>query len=315
VVKIIQKSTIHDAGEYFNEASILYLSSHPNVVPVHYACEDVDAIYILMPYYQNGSLKRRMGSGFLTVREIVRYSTQFLSGLHNIHSKGLIHFDVKSDNILLSDRDEAMLADFGLAKQVDYSGLAGQDRIYNKMRPPETFLGDQFSRSFDLYQAGLTLYRMANGEANFYSQFGRYLVWPTAANPIGFDRDAFKFAVRNERFPDRNSYLEHIPTRLRNTINKCLKADPHQRYTSAIDVVNDLADITTEYLDWRYQGSTGTGRQWVKEVGGTRYQLTIDPSGVAAAEKKVGDAIARRIAAYCRPTLSGAEIKRFLKAH
>lgn len=94
-IKMVPKCSLADISEYFNEASMLYLSSHTNVVPIHYACEDTDYIYLAMPYYKNGSLKALIASQFLTVREIVTYSTQFLSGLHHIHSNKLIHFDVK----------------------------------------------------------------------------------------------------------------------------------------------------------------------------------------------------------------------------
>jgi serine/threonine protein kinase len=123
VIKTIPKSSLNVA-EYFSESQILYLSSHPNVVPVHYACEDADSIYIAMPYFQKGSLNVLMSNKSLTVREIIKYACQFLSGLHNIHSKRLIHFDVKPDNILLSDSDEALISDFGLSRHTDYSGLA-----------------------------------------------------------------------------------------------------------------------------------------------------------------------------------------------
>ena len=137
VIKKIPKSKLSNEDEYFAESSILYLSSHPNVVPIHYACEDADYIYLAMPHYSKGSLNSLINGRFLTVREIIRYSTQFLSGLHNIHSKRLIHFDIKPDNILFSDQGEALLSDFGLAKQLTITGVAGQDRIYGRMTPPD----------------------------------------------------------------------------------------------------------------------------------------------------------------------------------
>lgn len=100
VVKKVRKATFSNIDEYFVEASLLYLSAHPNVVPIHYACHDTDHVYLAMPLYGKGSLKSRMANRPLTVREMVVISTQVLSGIHNIHSKGLIHFDVKPDNIL-----------------------------------------------------------------------------------------------------------------------------------------------------------------------------------------------------------------------
>src|SRR4030095_5450000 len=173
VIKRVEKARMSDPAEFFVEAASLYASSHPNVVQVHYACEDADHIYLAMPLYAKGSVKRLMGTGFLTVREIITLAAQTLSALHNIHSKKLIHFDVKPDNLLLSDRGEALLSDFGLARQVQ-GGLAGQDQHYLKMIPPEAFTQDHFDRTFDLFQLGLTLYRMCNGDDVFYEQLNKF---------------------------------------------------------------------------------------------------------------------------------------------
>ena len=157
VIKKIGKNHFCNKDEYFEESRVLYRSAHSNVVEVYYACEDNEYIYIAMPFYEKKSLKKLLDQRFLTAREIIRYNLQFLSGLHNIHSKGLIHFDVKPDNILLSDRDEALISDFGLAKPTNLSGLAGQDRHYIKQRPPESFDYDYFDIKYDIYQVGLTL--------------------------------------------------------------------------------------------------------------------------------------------------------------
>lgn len=119
VIKKIEKGKLNSPVEFFDESKALYASSHPNVVPVHYACEDATHIYIAMPFYRNGSVNELITGKFMTVREIVKVGCQVLSGLHNIHSKGLIHFDVKPDNILLSDRGEALISDLGkLSKQI-----------------------------------------------------------------------------------------------------------------------------------------------------------------------------------------------------
>ncbi|PWQ83585.1 serine/threonine protein kinase, partial [Stenotrophomonas maltophilia] len=68
VVKKIAKKHLVSVDEYFTEAKTLYLSAHPNVVQIHYACQDEDHIYIAMPYYAKGSLKKLMSTRHLTVR-------------------------------------------------------------------------------------------------------------------------------------------------------------------------------------------------------------------------------------------------------
>jgi serine/threonine protein kinase len=210
-IKRIEKVRFSNIDEFFEEATLLYRSSHPNVVPIHYACQDDAYIYLAMPLYEEGSLRTRAAEQLSTVREIITYSTQFLGGLHNIHSKGLIHFDVKPDNILLSDRGEALLSDFGLAKQISLRGTAGQDRIYGKMTPPEAFRQSEFTRHFDIYQAGLSIYRLCVGDSVFYEAYEQYVDNGT------LNRNRFRHAVLNGQFPTLDDFPEHIPQALINT--------------------------------------------------------------------------------------------------
>lgn len=305
-IKKIEKARIGDVHEFFQEASLLYLSSHTNVVPIHYACQDEEHIYLAMPFFENGSLKGRMAAGHLTVREIISYSTQFLSGLHNIHSKGLIHFDIKPDNILLSARGEAMLSDFGLAKQTAFGGRAGQDRIYGKMTPPEAFTTDEFTRHFDIYQVGLTIYRLAVGDSFFYEQYERFV-----DNGI-LNRNRFRHAVVNGQFPSCAQFPEHIPNRLITTIRTCLSSIPQERFNSASEIVNSFADIEGELLDWRLSAQEDD-REWTKTTGDRTLRLRVNADGTSEATRQTGDGQVRRVQEYCRQAISRADIKKFLR--
>lgn len=309
VMKQIPKNSLDDPDEYFTESSILYQSNHPNVVPIYYACEDDENIFLSMPYYEKGSLNGLMNQRFLTVREIIRYATQFLSGVHNIHSKGLIHFDIKPDNILISDRNEAVLSDFGLAKQVSFSGQAGQDRIYIKMIPPEAFSGSDFTTAFDVYQVGLTLYRMCVGNQEFYSQFNSY------GDRSSFDRNRFRVDVVNGRFPDRTKFPEHIPPKLRSVVQKCLSIDIENRYSAAIQVINDMAGIDGSDLDWQYIPSDDGSRAWLKQDSEKEYKLEITCDGKSFATKKTEKAGIRKINDYCLESVNVTKIKRFLRTY
>lgn len=303
-----RSSTIASSDEFFNESKALYASAHPNVVQIYYACEDADYIYLAMPYYRKGSVQALLTDHHMTVREIVTIGCQVLSGLHNIHSKRLIHFDVKPANVLLSDRGEALLADFGLAKQTNYSGTAGQDRHYGKMLPPEATRGDQFDSRFDIFQFGLTLYRMCNGNAAFYTQFAQYV---SASN---FDRSSFRYDVRNGKFPDRKAFAPHIPSKLRKIVRKCIETDPADRYQSAIDAANELATIDGATLDWRLAESPDK-RMWTKNESGTNYEFTVSASGKSECYKTVVGGQRRRVKEGCRASISSREIEKFLGSY
>ncbi|MCU7810168.1 MAG: serine/threonine protein kinase [Candidatus Thiodiazotropha sp. (ex Notomyrtea botanica)] len=309
VVKKIPKADFSDVDEYFLEASLLYLSSHPNVVPIHYGCQDDEYIYVSMPHYSQGSLKTRMASGSLSVREIIVYSTQISSGLHNIHSKGLIHFDVKPDNILLSDRGEALVADFGLAKQTSYTGIAGQDRMYGKMVPPEAFQTDEFNSQFDIYQIGLTMHRMCVGDEVFYAEHSNFVENGT------LNREKFRHAVVNGQFPNTNQYPEHIPQKIIDTIRKCLARDLNDRFTSAIKIVNELAEIDGNLLDWKLN-IVNNSKIWTKVLDdGRQFQLEVRGDNSSHATRISAQGNQQRITNYCKTNLQRSETKRFLRDH
>lgn len=308
VTKQIAKKKLDSPDNFFDESKALYASAHPNVVQIHYACQDADHIYLAMPYYRKGSLKGLITGRHMTVREIVTAGCQVLSALHNIHSKRLIHFDVKPDNILLSDRGEALLSDFGLAKQANYSGVASQDRLYVKMIPPEATERDSFDYRFDIFQFGLTLYRMCNGDEPFYAQFAKF-------GPIdAFDRASFRYDIRNGLFPDRNAFNPHIPAKLRNIVRKCIETDPADRYRSTIEVANALAGIDGQTLDWRFI-ETGATRQWFKNENGTRFELTVNSDGSSECFKTLNAGQPRRVKDGCKPLISTKEIEKFLGSY
>lgn len=306
VVKKVAKKTLASVDRYFEESRILYLSGHANVVEVHYACQDVEHIYIAMPYYKQGSLNALMESRFLTVREIVSVGCQVAAGLHNIHSKGLIHFDIKPDNVLLSDRGEALVADFGLSRRVSLGGTAEQDRWYFKMCPPEAFAKGEHDVRFDIYQLGLTLYRMCVGNAEFYRQFASF-----GATSSTFDRNAFKVAVRCGQFPDRSQVPEHIPARLRNVMKGCLEPDPANRTRSALDVANGLAQVD-ENLDWQYS-VFATGRDWSRRTETMLYRIEVKLDGSSYAQKGQINGKVSKVSAYSLPSISTASLKKFLR--
>lgn len=247
--------------DFFEESRKLYLTRHHNVVEVNYACKDDEFIYLSMPYYANGSLKGLMDNRFLTAREIIRYSLQFLSGLNNIHSKGLIHFDIKPENILLSDSNKALISDFGIAQYMGRYGFAknlGTTEVY---APPEYFSQARHNLKFDIYQAGLAIYRLCNGDADFESQYSQAFYIRRVASEENIVKN-----IEKGNFPSRNSYLPHIPKKLAKIINVALSVNPDDRYSSVLDMLNDLSAISNkEVNDWEYQTDNANEQKWLKD--------------------------------------------------
>jgi serine/threonine protein kinase len=244
VVKEIPKSEFLNPNDYFTEARILYASKHPNIMEIQYASQDNDNIYLSMPLMKNGSLNSLINNRFLSVKEIIRYSLDFLSAVHFIHTKGLIHFDIKPTNILINDNGAAVLTDFGLSKYTDQYGLAIPEKIYTPHQVPESILRQDLTVQSDIFQCGMTLYRMCNGNEDFERQLD--------------DVNDIDAEVLNGSFPNRQRYLPHIPKKLRDIINKALSVNENDRYANVLQIMNDLSKIDKN-LEWEYNQDKYTG--------------------------------------------------------
>nr|WP_253186613.1 serine/threonine-protein kinase [Aeromonas sp. YN13HZO-058] len=278
---------------------MLYKAAHAHVVQIQYACACDNNIYLAMPYYKNGSLKELAKNKSLSMRDIIRFSIHICSGLHNIHSKNLIHFDIKPDNILLSNRMEALISDFGLAKAMGLNYMAKPEQMYQKHIAPEFFTDQEFTSQYDIYQLGLTIYRLIVGEPDFNAQIATFKSF-----------DEFKSAILEKTFPKR-LFLEHIPSRLKSVVETCLKVDLSKRYQSALDVANELSLIDDNTLDWVYESSNGV-RSWHKVTPTHEYLLQVDDTGTSIAQKKTSAGKWSKIKESCGK-LTTANIKKFLR--
>jgi serine/threonine protein kinase len=294
VVKKIKKEDLEGPEAFFKEAKILYASTHDNIVPIQYACQDDDHVYITMPDFERGSLNKLIEERFLTCCEIIRYGIDFLSGLHHIHARNLIHCDIKANNILLSDSDDATLTDFGLAKHLNLHGFASADEFYFLTQAPETFRAGEITHQTDIYQAGLTLYVMCVGNDELMAQLKPYLIGGL------FNEDLFKKAVLKGNFPNRKQYPAHIPQRLKNYIRKALEPDPAKRYESVLDLLNDLAGLAVPY-NWQFVPGK-TRYEWTCERNGKFYTTILEKVDTEHASVMVTKTLnkTQQIGAYSR---------------
>lgn len=247
ILKIITKESLRQqfVDDYFIESKVLNDSIHPHIMPTYYSAEDEENIYITMPYFQSGSLNSIIDKKMLTVREIIKYSLDFLSGLLFIHIKGLLHLDIKPSNIIIDDTDRAILTDFGLSRYLNERGFAEQPLQYNTHRSPEAYITNDRTQYDDIYQAGLTLYRLCNGNSSFQIQYKQLRLRHNN------DNTAIIKEIEKGKFPDRQNYLPHIPNQLKRIINKMLQVDVSKRYKDVLTIINDLGKIKN-MLDWQY---------------------------------------------------------------
>ena len=174
-VKLIHATVVDPvAGEHFlrEVRATGRLSQHPNVAPVY----DVGTTssgqpYLLMPYYEHGSLQQRItANGALSEAEAVRLARTLAGTLDYVHNRGIVHRDVKPANVLLSESQEPLLADFGVARLVDGSvpmHTTGANVVTWAYGPPEAFTGGPPTAAWDIYSLGATVYAMLTGQPPF----------------------------------------------------------------------------------------------------------------------------------------------------
>lgn len=286
VIKKMDKSKF-DPEEYFSESKMIFDCKHPNVAEIQYASQDDDGIYLAMPYYKNGSLNALCAKRHLTIREIVKFSLDILSAINFIHSKNMLHLDIKPTNILIDDTGKAVLTDFGLSKYMDENGVAIQPNTYTMHIDPELLLSSGRTVQSDIYQIGLTIYRFCNG----INILERQLVEQNITT-----KEQLREAVVKGRFPDRKFFLPHIPKQLQRIIVKALQVNPDSRYNNAIEMMNDLSAVNSN-LDWQY--TNNTDMPYIKCVDSYEYCLSVNNGDIECTKTNVVTKKKTKLNKYC----------------
>lgn len=145
-----------------------------------------------------------------------------------------------------------MLTDFGCSRLLDGNLLADPVAAYPLHQVPERFWTNKLGIEADIYQAGLTLYRLCNGDELFFQPIGGHKSQDAIEDTK--IRNKVNEKIKKGKYPDRGNFLPHIPARLRRAIRKALEVNPDDRFHSAADFINDLSDIETN-LDWQFSQS------------------------------------------------------------
>ena len=155
--------------KFLKEARNIASLEHPNIVPIIDVFECNGTAYYVMKHFSGASLAGKVLHGALPEEDAVRYTRQVADALAFVHSKRMMHLDVKPANILLDDNDNAVLIDFGLAKQYDIEGHQTSSTpvgISHGYAPLEQYKRggvSTFSPATDIYSLGATLFKLVTG--------------------------------------------------------------------------------------------------------------------------------------------------------
>ena len=246
--KEIDKSSFRDPAEYFAEGNAMFAAAHDNVIAVQYVCQSATTVSLVMRYFRRGSLFERIQDRPLTLSETLRVAQGVLLGLAHIHLRRYIHFDLKPSNVLFSDIDKPMVADFGQSRSISATGVVDVPKLYFTAQPPETIRTGVATIAADIYHAGLLLYRALNGDPFYNVQ-------------IPGDDSVLQRMILAGKLPDRRLFMPHVPARMRTLVKKALRVDPSERFQTATQMADALGRVDGG-LDWATEPLGAGALRW-----------------------------------------------------
>jgi eukaryotic-like serine/threonine-protein kinase len=237
------------------EARTVAQLSHPHVVMVIDAGEDEGHPYIVFEHVRGETLKDRIKrEGPLPVAEAVAYAIEIGRALQAAHEGGLVHRDVKPQNVLLDEEGRAKVTDFGIALGLERGQLTGAGKVIGTTDyvSPEQAMGREVTGQSDVYSLGIVLYEMLTGEVPF----------------SGESHVSVAMKHVREGLPDVQRRRPEVSAALAGMLERATAKDCAARYPSMADFVRDLEEVLT-YETARSGGATGEATAVLSQLPGS----------------------------------------------
>ena len=251
-VKIMHSHLAQDdayVSRFIREAKAAAALSHPNIVAVQdqgWNQNGVPAVFLVMELIEGHTLREYLNErGRFEIKDAINYLTPILSALSAAHALGIVHRDVKPENIMISNEGRVKVADFGLARgELIGSTMTAESSVIlgsvSYLSPEQVQRGIADSRS-DVYAAGIVAYEMLIGEKPF-----------TADSPI-----QIAYMHVNEQIPRLRSKRQEIPQELDELIARATAKNPDDRPRAASEFLDELAQIQVNLDPRKNQMSLG----------------------------------------------------------
>lgn len=220
------------------EAQVAHKCRHQHSVQVNEAniFNIAGKLYVAidMEFIEGTSAQRLVIDGKMPISLALEVTQKILFGLANAHNQGVLHKDIKPGNILLSNKGDVKLSDFGLAEFVG-NGMIGQAAGYTSHLAPEYFTNNNCTVQTDLFALGMTMFRMVNAMDD----------WDVTLAKLA----NLQLLIRNGKLVETIGFKRFVPKAIRRIIRKSTCSDPMKRYRSALEFRQDIDKIAIG-IDW-----------------------------------------------------------------
>ena len=221
--------TDEDKKRFLREAQAGAALEHPNICRVYEVGEVNGLNFIAMAYLDGQTLKDKIKSGQLALDEALCIAMQIADALNEAHSKGIIHRDVKSSNVMITTKGLAVLTDFGLALNLESSSITKDGTTLGTFAymSPEQLKGIKADHRTDIWSFGVMLYEIVTGELPFK----------------GDSPQAVIYSILHEE-PEPLSLLRaEVPFQLEQIVGKAIAKEPGERYREVNEIKDDLTSL------------------------------------------------------------------------
>lgn len=211
-------------SRFKREAQAAGTLNHPNIMTVHSFAEDAGRTFMAMEFLDGHTLRNEIDTkGFLSVERAVEIATAVLEGLGHAHSKGVIHRDIKPDNVQILSTGAVKITDFGIARLTFQPNLTMDGQVFGtpSYMSPEQVVGRDIDARSDLFSVAVLLYEMISGQKPF----------------AGDSVVSITYAIMNKE-PQQPSQSDWG---LWQVLSRALDKSPQLRYASAAEMIDALA--------------------------------------------------------------------------
>ena len=243
-IKVLPDQPARETGfeeRFSREARAVASLNHPNIVAIHDVGAESGAMYAVMELLEGQTLRQRLSQGLMSLRKTVELAAQVADALGAAHRRGVVHRDVKPENIFITSDGRAKVLDFGLVRHESDKPGGGDDLTTVRRTEPGTVMGtvgymspeqvrgEAVDHRSDVFALGCTLYEMLGGRGAFIRK--------TSADTLA--------AILREDPPPLADAHTPVPSALVGLVHRCLEKEPAERFQSMQDLAYALRTVTT----------------------------------------------------------------------